>query len=208
MNHGKPSSLHLVEVNLISAQDLKPERKAQNMQTYVIAWIDPKRKLTSRIDNMGRENPTWNDKFVFMVDDEALNDFTAAMVFEIYCVRCFRKDKLVGTARVLLDNFFGNSNRYGEGMQGTFRAFQVRRPSGTPQGILNIGFIILDGLAYQVMNEILQMSSAVDHKKLIGGAKKDVKKMLCLEEMGLFCGLGPAKNGSQRKKIHQFPQLV
>ena len=51
-------------------------------------------------------------------------------------------------------------------MKETFPAFQVRLPSGDPQGILNIGINI--GFAYKVMSKFVKMtgSPALDYGKL------------------------------------------
>ncbi|OVA06729.1 C2 calcium-dependent membrane targeting [Macleaya cordata] len=109
MDSQEPTKFHLLEINLISAQELKPVRKSVSklMQTYVVAWIDPSRKLTSRIDSVGGENPTWNDKFVFVIDDKIHNKINSTLVIEIYRIRSkkiysfgsFGKDKQIGTWR-------------------------------------------------------------------------------------------------------------
>lgn len=55
---------------------------------------DQKLKLSSRIDEVGNQKPTWNDKLIFFVDSELLKP-TSCVVFEIYKVerRLFQKDK-------------------------------------------------------------------------------------------------------------------
>lgn len=131
--------MNILEINLVSAQQLKSPKTLKKMQTYAVTWIDPRKKLKSRIDTVGGKHPTWNDKFLFMVEDHVLNSLTSSLVIEIYSVQRFTKDKHVGTTKVLLNNLNNCSNRYHEaGMKGTFQAFQVRLPSGEPQGILNI----------------------------------------------------------------------
>ncbi|CAI9776935.1 unnamed protein product [Fraxinus pennsylvanica] len=135
----------LLEINIISAQDLEPVSK--KMKTYAVAWVNHNRKLSSRVDSKGNMNPTWNDKFVFRVDEEFLRRDTSAVMIEIYAAHWFR-DTLVGTVRILVGNLIPppaqphrRRQRYG-GMR--FVALQVRRPSGRPQGILNIGVAVLD----------------------------------------------------------------
>lgn len=88
----------------MSAQQLS-EKKSSKMQTYVVAHIHSKQKLTSRVDKDGNENPTWNDKFVFVVDrDSESSTSTSSMVLEIYKVRRFKKDKRIGFVNVLLED--------------------------------------------------------------------------------------------------------
>ncbi|KAF8014336.1 hypothetical protein BT93_H0241 [Corymbia citriodora subsp. variegata] len=112
------SNLHkpprLLKVDIISAQDLAPVTRS--MHTYAVAWVHPNRKLSTRVDARGRCDPTWNDKFVFCVDEEFLRCDTSAVMIEIYAVHWLR-DVRIGT---------------------------VRRPSGRPQGILNVGGALLD----------------------------------------------------------------
>ncbi|KAK2996760.1 hypothetical protein RJ639_000045 [Escallonia herrerae] len=132
---------HLLEISLISAQDLAPVSKS--MRTYAVAWVQPNRKLTTRTDQQGHTYPMWNDKFVFRVDDEFLASDSSAITIEIYTLSWFR-DILVGTVRVLMNNLIMPSLR-SQSQPGTrFVALQVRRPSGTPQGILTMGVSFVD----------------------------------------------------------------
>ncbi|KAI3469858.1 hypothetical protein Pfo_026521 [Paulownia fortunei] len=158
----------LLEINIISAQDLEPISK--KMRTYATAWMHQNRKLSSCVDTEGKNNPTWNDKFVFRVDDEFLRQDTSAVMIEIYAVHWFR-DVLVGTVRVLVGNLIPppsrslHQNQHYTGMR--FVALQVRRPSGRPQGILNIGVALLDS-SMRSMPLYRQLSmSAVGYRDLM-----------------------------------------
>ncbi|CAA2938749.1 Auxin-responsive IAA13 [Olea europaea subsp. europaea] len=73
------------------------------MKTYAFARVNRNRKLSSRVDSEGNMNPTWNDKFVFRVDDEFLRHDTSVVMIEIYIAHWFR-DTLVGTVRILVGN--------------------------------------------------------------------------------------------------------
>ncbi|KAF9610493.1 hypothetical protein IFM89_022522 [Coptis chinensis] len=67
------------------------------------------------------------------------------VMIEIYAVKWFR-DVRVGSVRLLVGNLLPQSTwtqPQNSGMR--FVALQVRRPSGRPQGILNIGMALLDG---------------------------------------------------------------
>ncbi|PIN04878.1 hypothetical protein CDL12_22588 [Handroanthus impetiginosus] len=157
----------LLEINIISAQDLEPVSK--KMRTYARAWVNPNRKLSSCVDTEGNNSPTWNDKFVFRVDEEFLREDTSAVMIEIYAVHWFR-DIIVGTVRVLVGNLIPppvRSRRQGHhhiGMR--FVALQVRRPSGRPQGILNIGVTLLDG-SLRSMPLYTEGTSAVGYRDLM-----------------------------------------
>ena len=158
----------LLELNLISAQDLAPI--SRSMRTYAVAWVHPDRKLSTRVDTSGHNNPTWNDKFVFRVDEDFLHDDASAVMIEIYVLHWF-KDVHVGTVRVLVGNLIQTPTRPHHhhpqvGMR--FVALQVRRPSGRPQGILNIGVALLHS-SMRSMPLYSQLStSAVGYKTLMG----------------------------------------
>lgn len=136
----------LIELNVISAQDLAPV--GRSMRTYAVAWIDPDRKLSTRVDSDGGTDPTWNDKFVFRVDEDFLYDDASTITIDIYALHWFR-DILVGTAHVLADDLippqpskpFHNKTK-SAGMR--FVGLQVHRPSGRPKGVLNVGVAVLD----------------------------------------------------------------
>ncbi|KAK7279167.1 hypothetical protein RJT34_24213 [Clitoria ternatea] len=134
----------LLELNVISAQDLAPV--GRSMQTYAVAWIDPDRKLSTRVDSDVGTNPAWNDKFVFRIDEDFLYDEESVISIDIYALHWFR-DIHVGSARVLVGDVIPPSqpsrNAYKpSGMQ--FLGLQVHRPSGRPKGILNVGVAIID----------------------------------------------------------------
>lgn len=137
---------YLLELNLISAQDLAPVTNKKKFRTYAVAWVNPERKLRTRIDQQGQTNPTWNDKFVFRVDDKFLNSDASAVNIEIYALGWLR-DVSVGSVRILITNLIPPAVRPPYNTSSSTRRFvalQIRRPSGRPQGILNMGVTLLD----------------------------------------------------------------
>ncbi|XP_002528347.2 uncharacterized protein LOC8265724 [Ricinus communis] len=161
----------LLELNVISGQDLA--QVSRKMRTYAVAWVHPDRKLSTRVDAQGHNNPTWNDKFVFRVDDEFLYGETSAIMIEIYALHWFR-DVHVGTVRVIVGNLIPPAQLYRQHQQHhvqlgmRFVALQVRRHSGRPQGILNIGVALLD-TSMRSMPLYSQISaSAVGYRHLMG----------------------------------------
>ncbi|KAJ4840272.1 hypothetical protein Tsubulata_024968 [Turnera subulata] len=161
----------LLELNIISAQDLASVTR--KMKTYAVAWVNPNRKLTTRVDYDAHTNPTWNDKFVFRVDDDFLQGDTSAVMIEIYAVHWFR-DIHVGTVRAIVGNLIppaaASAHHHHHHLQLGMRfvALQVRRPSGRPQGILNIGVAILDSSQRSMPLYTLNSSSAVGYRHLMG----------------------------------------
>lgn len=181
----------LLELNVISAQDLA--NVSRKMKTYAVAWVNHNRKLSTRIDFDGCTNPTWNDKFVFRVDDAFLHGDTSAVMIEIYAVHWFR-DIHVGTVRAIVGNLIRPSNTHNHrhhlqlGMR--FVALQVRRPSGRPQGILNIGVAILDSSMRSMPLYTLNSSSAVGYRHLMGEDRsnkdEDVKSSDDLDPLAIL----------------------
>ncbi|XP_010557577.1 PREDICTED: uncharacterized protein LOC104826528 [Tarenaya hassleriana] len=128
----------ILELNIISAQDLAPV--ARYMKTYAVAWLDPQHKLTTRVDNTGGTNPTWNDKFVFRLDKEALYYGTSSiMVIEIYALHWF-KDIHIGTVQALITDLLSPTSL--PAMR--FVTLEVLRASGRPHGLLNIAVGLID----------------------------------------------------------------
>ncbi|CAA6671585.1 unnamed protein product [Spirodela intermedia] len=120
---------HVLEITLISAQDLKPPSNSAmaasqpRMKTYAVVW-----------------NPTWNEKFLFRVPAGFLiGDSPSAVHVEIYAVGRL-VDSLVGAVRFLVGNERLLSRPLGEP---SFAAVGIRRPSGRFRGVLNIGSAIL-----------------------------------------------------------------
>lgn len=157
----------LLEINIISGQDI--HKVSRSMKTYAVAWVHPDRKLTTRVDSNGGTNPTWNDKFVFRVDNRFLQSDTSAIMIEIYALHWFR-DVHVGTVRVLVGNLIPpqtrSFNQNHIGMR--FVALQVRRPSGRPQGILNVGVTVLDSTMRSMPLYRQLSTSAVGYQTLMG----------------------------------------
>lgn len=124
------------------------------MQIYYVLWINLEKTLTMQIDRTGGANPTWNDKAIFRVEESFLHCETSVVMMEIYCVGYLR-DTHLGTVRILLSTLLkGYGSTYFSGM--SFLALQVCHPSGHPQGILNLGTMILDGVDLHRMNRFIR----------------------------------------------------
>ncbi|CAH2038933.1 unnamed protein product [Thlaspi arvense] len=202
-------SFQLLELNIISSQDLAPV--SRKMKTYAVAWVHPERKLTTRVDYNGGANPTWNDKFVFRVNEEFLYADTSAVVIEIYALHWFR-DVHVGTVRVLISNLIPPNRRPGYRTHNNeyrrtplpemrFVALQVRRTSGRPQGILNIGVGLLDGSMRSMPLYTHMDSSAVGYRDLLGEEDRH------LQHLHLNSNKGSSKN-PQSPSSRQFQSVV
>ncbi|VFQ61353.1 unnamed protein product, partial [Cuscuta campestris] len=141
-----------------SLEDLAPISKS--LRAYALIWIHPNRKRTTTVDHHGHTSPTWNSNFSFKVDREFLESDQSAVSVEIYTVSWFR-DVLVGTVAVNLKNLFSTPPAYGKRSV----ALQIRRPSGSPQGMLNIEVALLDGASFRGMPLADVTSTSSNYRK-------------------------------------------
>ncbi|KAJ1281635.1 hypothetical protein BS78_04G320600 [Paspalum vaginatum] len=135
---------HLLEVTVISAQDLHRRRLGRRVRAYAVAWADPAHKLRTAMDRAGGAAPTWNDRFLFRVDDAFLRSDTAAVTVEVRGARGLGlgADPVLGFTRIVVSTFV-RPGRGGRPRQ--VAALQLRRPrSLRPQGIVNVAVALLD----------------------------------------------------------------
>ncbi|KAK9673258.1 hypothetical protein RND81_12G155900 [Saponaria officinalis] len=131
---------HVLQINIISASNLAPV--SRSMSTYAVGWINPERKQTTRTDNTGNTSPVWNDEFVFRVTPNFLKSEATNFVIEIYA-QAWIRDVMVGSVKVSIASLVPTPNPKGTARRAV--ALQIRRPSGRPQGILNVSVSIMDG---------------------------------------------------------------
>lgn len=163
----------ILEVKLVSAQDLATVSKS--MKTYAVVWVDPLRKMTTRVDQLNDANPIWDDKFVFRVDDKFLSAPDSALEVEIYAA-AWTRDALIGTVRVLVGDLLAVSkstrftpNHNNKTMR--FMELQVWRPSGRPQGMVTMGVALLDSTLRSMPLATEQMVSSFRGEKNIQNPK-------------------------------------
>lgn len=137
-DHSEPQQLLQLQINIVSARDIASVSKS--MQTYAVVYINPDQKMTSRVDPKGKNCPEWYEKFTFWVVPQILYSDSCTVVVEIYARSCIR-DTLVGSVRVPAHQIIP---AHPTAQTRRAVALQIRRPSGRPQGILNIAVSLLE----------------------------------------------------------------
>ncbi|CAL0326265.1 unnamed protein product [Lupinus luteus] len=96
-----------------------------------------------KVDKVGGENLTWNDKFLFHVTPDFLVSETSSTF----------RDHLIGTVRFLISNILG-----GDSVRVTpcFSAVQIRRSSGRFHDVMNIGAMLIDSSEIHVLKKRYQ----------------------------------------------------
>ncbi|XP_077236981.1 calcium-dependent lipid-binding (CaLB domain) family protein isoform X2 [Tasmannia lanceolata] len=137
-----------LEVCLISARGLRRSSSLWKLQWFAVGWIDPQNKYCSKIDGSGSSNPSWKTKFSALFDDSNPNLNGLVLNIEVYSREpIFLREKLHGTATVLLKEFFAKFKN-SEGQRSAIEevgSFQLRRKnSDKPQGVVDISVRIIE----------------------------------------------------------------
>ncbi|XP_044955626.1 uncharacterized protein LOC123406215 [Hordeum vulgare subsp. vulgare] len=173
---GSPPSppLYLLEVTVISAQDLHRRRRlSHRVRAYAVAWIDGARKLRTEVDLAGGADPTWNDRFLFRVDAGFLKSETAAVVVEVRETRRLGSDVVLGRTGIVVSTFLRvhSSSRLTAAAPAVaaaptgrqVAALQLRRPrSLRPQGVLNVAVTLLGAAQARAVAPIYHMPGSPD----------------------------------------------
>lgn len=98
----QPLRLREIEVLIISAQDLKNVKHVTKMRPYAVVYVQKDHVAKTHVDEHGGTDPTWNE-VVKVRFHEGLpeSDVMAMLNVDIY-VQGHIREKLVGSARVLL----------------------------------------------------------------------------------------------------------
>ncbi|KAK1548874.1 hypothetical protein Q3G72_034610 [Acer saccharum] len=107
-----------LNVNVISAEDLKDVNLITKMDVYAVVWIsgDPhKQKFKTPVNHEAGPNPTWNFPIKFAVDDSLSHQNRLSIVFKIKSKRVLG-DKDIGDVIVpvkeLIDGKLPQFHRY------------------------------------------------------------------------------------------------
>ncbi|KAG2693566.1 hypothetical protein I3843_08G098200 [Carya illinoinensis] len=134
-----------LEINVISAKGLKDLNLFSKMDVYVVVSLSGDKQMTkTNVDRKGGTSPTWNFTVKFTIDESAARQNRLNLEFKLRCNRSLGGDKDIGVVYDPVAELL-NSTGYGKSMQ--LVSYQVIRPSGKPQGILNFSCKFMEKVA-------------------------------------------------------------
>ena len=127
-----------LEINSISAKDLKDVNLISKMDVYVVVSIDgdSRSKQKTPVDRDGGTNPSWKFPMKFTVDESAAQKNRLTLSFKLRCERVLG-DKDIGEVNVPVKELLDPA---GESKLAQFVSYQVRKPSGKPKGELSFSY--------------------------------------------------------------------
>ncbi|XVF12535.1 hypothetical protein REPUB_Repub08aG0126700 [Reevesia pubescens] len=132
------ASPHEIEVTLSSAEDLKNVNWRQGpIMPFVVVWVDPKNKCSTKIDEEGDTYPTWDETLVIPLPGP-IDDDTTLFIDVVHAGSEEDTELLIGSAKLKLRGVLDDAG-FGERHKKTL---QLKRPSGRPQGKVDVKVLI------------------------------------------------------------------
>ncbi|KAL4351436.1 hypothetical protein GQ457_06G023720 [Hibiscus cannabinus] len=128
-----------LEINVVSAKDLKDVNLFTKMDVYVVVSINGDYRSAQRTpaDKGSGSNPEWNCTVKFTVDEAAVRRNGLSLVFHLKSERQLG-DRDIGTVQVPVKELLDNDN--GNGKVHRNVSYSVRLPNGKAKGMLNFGY--------------------------------------------------------------------
>lgn len=123
------ASRYEVEVTITSAKDLKNVNwRHGELKPYAVVWVDPKSKCSTHVDDAGDTSPYWDQKLLIPFNTPI--DESTLYIDIVHAQATEDTKPLIGSARLPLRDV-GLGSR-------TDRTLDLKRPSGRPQGKLEV----------------------------------------------------------------------
>ncbi|XAR71952.1 hypothetical protein NMG60_11018414 [Bertholletia excelsa] len=132
-----PSKLLDLDLTIVSAKHLKNVNwRLGDLKPYAIFWVDSDRRLATKSDDSGSTRPVWNEHFVVPL---SLPLQESVFNLDIFHSKPSETPKpLVGTLRIALKDL----SNLDDSMR--IRTFELRRPSGRPQGKIRVKLAVIE----------------------------------------------------------------
>ncbi|KAF8394938.1 hypothetical protein HHK36_018877 [Tetracentron sinense] len=130
-----PSKLLDLDITIISAKHLKNVNwRHGDLKPYAIFWLDPDRRISTKPDDSASTRPVWNERFTLPITPSLPESL---LTLEIFHSKPSQTPKpLVGTLRFPLKDLLHSDD------SNLIRTFELRRPSGRPQGKIRMKLAI------------------------------------------------------------------
>lgn len=124
-----------LEIELISAEGLKVDRKPVKRKTFCVVKIDQKTRVC-KLDESGGSCPTWKDKIEM---EMPINGSVRFISIEVLSRTSGGAEKNVGYAKIPVTDFMG-----GFAPQGhlNFLSYRLRDEYGDKSGIVNVSIMV------------------------------------------------------------------
>ncbi|CAO2164844.1 unnamed protein product [Urochloa humidicola] len=144
-------SRYEVEVTVGSASNLKNVNwRNGDLKPYAVVWVDDGPKCSTRVDLDNGEDPVWDEKLAVPVPPPSAARLDDAVLY-IDVVHAANADDegvtkpLVGSARLPLREVLDDA---GVGGGKVSRTLRLKRPSGRPQGRLDVRVAVREAARY------------------------------------------------------------
>uniref|UniRef100_A0A0D9XAY7 C2 domain-containing protein n=1 Tax=Leersia perrieri TaxID=77586 RepID=A0A0D9XAY7_9ORYZ len=162
------ASRYEVEVLVSSARQLKNVNwRNGDLKPYAVLWIDDGPKCSTRVaidaDDDGGENPTWDDKLTVPLPPSSRLDDAVLYIDVVHANAAAAENgvkPLVGSARLPLRDVLDESGVGGAAR--VSRSLRLKRPSGRPQGRIDLRLSIRDAARYYDPSPYAQSAAARD----------------------------------------------
>ncbi|KAJ0465963.1 putative C2 domain-containing protein [Helianthus annuus] len=133
-SHRPPPRPLDLEITIVSAKHLKNVNwRNGDLTPYVIFWLDPDRRLATKSDDSNSTKPIWNERFLIPVPPSP----SPLLTLEIFHSKPSDTPKpLVGSLRVPINDLPNPDDST------VVRTFDLRRPSGRPDGKIRLKLAI------------------------------------------------------------------
>ncbi|XP_068640697.1 protein SRC2 homolog [Aristolochia californica] len=134
-----------VEVRIRSAKDLKNVNwRHGDLEPYAVVWVHPDAKCSTKVDPAGDTSPNWDETLTLPLGGLPIDDATLAVDI-VHAGAADGTKPLIGSARLPLRDVLDD---VGLGER-CFRTLKLKRPSGRPQGKLDLEITVREERYYQ-----------------------------------------------------------
>ncbi|KAF7104709.1 hypothetical protein CFC21_105584 [Triticum aestivum] len=142
-------SRYEVEVTVGAARDLKNVNwRNGDLKPYAVLWIDAGARCSTRVDLDNNESPAWDEKVVVPLPPASRLQDAVLYLDVVHANAAEGVKPLVGSARLPLRDVVDDAGVGGKAC----RDLKLKRPSGRPQGKLDVRVAVKEPTRYYESN--------------------------------------------------------